>query len=130
MSELTRRMWKEALGDEYESPSQCYNSNIEQDASHVNDSVVSRQTGRVLNFEEPATSEDTEADKHIQALADLISKGKQDNDRQQQQYADVPNTAPHESGMNSRRKSVKKSSNFFILFRDGKYGTTRCHRLA
>lgn len=98
MSELTRRMWKEALGDEYESPSQCYNSNMEHDVSKVNETVTSRHTGRVLHFEEPGALEDTEADKHIQALTDLISKGKQDNDRQQQQYADVPNTAPHESG--------------------------------
>lgn len=128
MSELTRRMWKEALGDEYESPSQCYNSNMERDVSHVNESVVARHTGRVLTFEEPGTSGDTEADKHIQALADLISKGKQDNDRQQHQYADVPNTAPHESGTIFPRKYVENpsnfSSNFLLLRRDDKHGTT------
>ncbi|XP_055297166.1 DNA topoisomerase 2-binding protein 1-A [Sitodiplosis mosellana] len=98
-SEVKRSLWKEALGDEYESPSQCYNSNIQPDVSHVNDSVVSRPTGRVLNYDQPGTSGETEADEHIQALADFISKGKQGNDQQQQQYADVPNTATFESEM-------------------------------
>lgn len=71
---------------------------MQQDVSHVDDSMVARPTGRVLTFEEPGAPGDTEADEHIQALADFISKGKQANDRQQQQYDDVPNTIPHESG--------------------------------
>lgn len=53
----------------------------------------------MLTYEQPAASGDTEVDANIQALADFITKGKQGNDRQQHQYVDLPNTAPHESGM-------------------------------
>lgn len=135
-SEVKRSLWKEALGDEYESPSQCYNSNMQQDVSHVNDSVVSRPTGRVLSYDQPNTSGDTEVDANIKALADFINKGKEGNDRQQHHYIDLPNTAPLESGWSNRNSfnfinnSIYKtsfnchSSIFFLPFRNDKYGTT------
>lgn len=103
------------MGDEYESPSQCYNSNTHQDVSHVNDSVVSRPTGRALTYEQPAESGDTEVDANIQALADFITKSKQGNDRQQHQYVDLPNTAPHESGMLIISKSIRLKKPILIV---------------
>lgn len=86
-------MWKEALGDEYESPSQCYTMNMQHD-TRVNDSVVSRPIhGRTLQYDPPV---ETETDAHIQALADLCNK-KQDN-HEPEQYVDYPNTMPADSG--------------------------------
>lgn len=88
-------MWKEALGDEYESPSQCYTANMQP---HTNESVATRSTaisGRQLQFDSPAESD---AEENIQMLADFINRGKQDNN-DHAHYADLPNTAPAESGL-------------------------------
>lgn len=92
-------MWKEALGDEYESPSQCYRANLQPEATnamaHKTDNAYGRPAPRQLEYELPA---ETEADENIQMLADFINKGKRDNN-EFVQYVDLPNTAPLESGL-------------------------------
>lgn len=98
-SEIKRNLWKEALGDEYESPSQCYNANMQNETAHTSETVVATRstahTGRQLHFDSPA---ETEADQNIKMLADFINKGKR-NSNDHAQYVDLPNTAPPESGL-------------------------------
>lgn len=94
-SDIKRNFWKSALGDDYESPSQCYAAIMQKNVTNANDSIVSRPSGRQLNFESQA---ETEADANIQMLADFINKGKQVN-TETVPYADLPNTAPPESGL-------------------------------
>lgn len=93
---MKRSLWKEALGDEYESPSQFYNANIQKNAvTPVGvDGTASRPSGRQLQFEQP---DETEPDENIQMLADFIKKGKRTNE-EPDHYMDLPNTAPPESG--------------------------------
>lgn len=99
-SEIKRNLWKEALGDEYESPSQCYNVNMQQagpapvSVPNLNDSIAPRASGRQLHYDSP---EEPEADENIQMLADLIKKNKENN-TEHVQYVELPNTAPPESG--------------------------------
>lgn len=95
MSEARRNFWKSALGDEYESPSQCYTTNVQKNvAPSANDSIASRPSGKHLNFESQA---ETEADDNIRMLADFIKQGKQGNS-ETVSYVDLPNTAPPDSG--------------------------------
>lgn len=101
-SEVKRSLWKAALGDEYESPSQYYSVNMQPTVSHINDTVAPRPTGRALTYEQPG---ETEADKNIQALADFIKQGKKGNN-EPAHYADLPNTAPFESGLFNQHISI------------------------
>lgn len=114
-SEVKRNMWKSALGDEYESPSQCYAANMQQNVTIANDSIATRPSGRHLNFDTPAESE---ADDNVRMLADFINKGKQGNS-ETVPYVDLPNTAPPESGLCWRRRYRALnifSQHIFIFF--------------
>lgn len=73
-TEYKRRFWQNALGDEYESPTQCFNTTI---STQVTDTQApDPSTSRRLNFENLTT--ETDADKKIQELADLIkNRGKE-----------------------------------------------------
>lgn len=57
-----RRFWKSALGDQYESPSQCYTVNTQKLQTTITDAV-----------EEPAVTDLTE-DKNLKPLTDFIKK--------------------------------------------------------
>lgn len=109
------------MGDEYESPSQCYRANLQPEPPNVlpdkNDNAFGRPAPRQLEYESPA---ETEADENIQMLADFISKGKRENN-ECVQYADLPNTAPLESGVCVMpffgSKSFNRMKLFAFLFR-------------
>lgn len=74
-TEYKRRFWKNALGDEYESPSQSYNTTIYTQASDATQ-APEPSTSRKLTFDNSAA--ETDADKNIQKLADLIkNRGKE-----------------------------------------------------
>lgn len=83
------------MGDEYESPSQCYTANMQKNVTSANDSIASRPSGRHLNFE---SQTETEVDDNIRKLAEFINKGKQGNS-ETVPYIDLPNTAQTESGL-------------------------------
>lgn len=93
-TEFKRRFWKNALGDEYESPSACYNTNT-QDVTQVNDtSFASHATGRQLTFEPP--NED-EADRNLQKLNEFINN-RQTTDNDQMHNVVLPQIGVTESG--------------------------------
>lgn len=95
-TEYKRRFWKDALGDEYESPSACYNANTQ--VTQVNDtSIASHATGRQLTFESP---NEAEADRNLQKLNEFINN-RQTTDNDQMHNVVLPETGATESGKNS-----------------------------
>lgn len=88
------------LGDDYESPSQCYAGNT-QDVSAINDSI--RPSGRQLNYEEPETN--TEVDRNIQKLQDFI-KNRNPTENDYASNEPLPHTEPPESGKSTGMYTV------------------------
>lgn len=84
------------MGDDYESPSQCYAGNT-QDVSAINDSIRPTTSGRQLNYdEEPEVN--TEVDRNIQKLQDFI-KNRNPDENDYASNEPLPHTEPPESGM-------------------------------
>lgn len=100
-TEYKRRFWKNVLGDQYESPSQCYEASSTQEipCTQLNDSI--RPTGRQLNYEPeggPNAPDESEADRNIQKLADFI-KNRKDVDDDYGNHVALPNTVPTDTGI-------------------------------
>lgn len=83
------------MGDDYESPSQCYAGNT-QDVSAINDSIRPTTSGRQLNYDlEPEAN--TEVDRNIQKLQDFI-KNRNPDENDYASNEPLPHTEPPESG--------------------------------
>lgn len=81
------------MGDDYESPSQCYAGNT-QDVSAINDSIRPTTSGRKLNYDEPEAN--TEVDRNIQKLKDFI-KNRNPGENDYASNEPLPLTEPPES---------------------------------
>lgn len=90
-TEYKRRFWKEALGDGYESPSQCYTQGTQ---AQVDATMPS--SSRQLIYDTSPAQKDLEADINIRKFNEFIKN--RDNAADVQEA--IPGTAPriHELG--------------------------------
>lgn len=101
-TEYKRRFWKAALGDDYESPSQCVSANTQATTGNtpaftqVNSTINATVPGRKLMFDTQAANANLEADANIQKLDDFIKNRENAANIPEQ----IPDTAPrmHELG--------------------------------
>lgn len=104
-TEYKRRFWKNALGDDYESPSQCMSANTQATIANtpaftqVNSTINATMPGRQLVFDTQAANANLVADANIQKLDDFIKNREKAANIPER----IPDTAPrmHELGKSS-----------------------------
>lgn len=105
---MKRRFWKDALGDEYESPSQCYTANT-QKFTQINETGASLAP-RTLTFE---GNDESEADRNLKKLDDFIKNRKAEENHPVQNKL-LPDTELPDSGKNSNLcRHLQRKNHFF-----------------
>lgn len=85
-TEYKRKFWKNALGDRYESPSQCYNENT-QFFKFCDPKMQKRSLDQSI-------AEDFEVDENIKKLSDFIKNRPAPSHDDDEQMNILPETAP------------------------------------
>lgn len=85
-TEHRRKFWRQALGDRYESPSQCYNENT-QFVKFCDENLQK-------HLADESFTEALEDDEHIKKLNYLINNRPTDSDENDEKMNMLPETAP------------------------------------